>query len=350
MTRPMHAWMIALALTGWASSARAQSVRLVDTPCASVVPERALAGSLEIELFGDGVAGVGNVSEADALAVVELSSSCAEPLVVSVRTSDRLTDASLSRDVVLADVPPSLRVRTLALAVAELLRATWYVPTTFPDPPALVSPTRELGLPRDANLRRTPRPAERSERLGGEVVIEESDELPLLLRADVEPPWRPLAAGIEGVGRLFPQTGLGLLGGRAVFAAAATRGSGLVIDAGILSGPVLSDDRHPDVLLLPFGVSWTAQLTAGDGRAVLGPRLEGGPVHVRWGVQRQTGWGAYLVATMTGHLRGRLAEGAWASVSADLGWTLIGPEVDGLDASPLVGPTMSLSVALLAAP
>jgi hypothetical protein len=109
--------------------------------------EPSFTSLLRIELQSDGV---GRVSVVDAsqpaardpatpvadhaLAVIRLEDACAANGAVGIAVDDAATDKSVRRTVELGAVPAQARARVLALATAELLRASW-AELILPDAP-----------------------------------------------------------------------------------------------------------------------------------------------------------------------------------------------------------------------
>jgi hypothetical protein len=134
---PALALFATLALGG-ATSARAQEptpdgVALVVAACpdAALDPD-VLAARLRVELSSDGVRGVrvvetASIDDVEALAIVRVASSpcSAESVAFEVRIDDLVTRKHVERTIDLAEVAVSARPRALAIAIAELLRASW---------------------------------------------------------------------------------------------------------------------------------------------------------------------------------------------------------------------------------
>ena len=121
--------------------AQPASVVVVPPDCLSAAPSARdeLVAILTAELRVDGVDRVLLVPGPDKdqpLAAITLRASPCEPTArdVLVTIEDHATSKKVERRVTLADVDEAARPRVLALAVAELLRATW-LELTLPDAP-----------------------------------------------------------------------------------------------------------------------------------------------------------------------------------------------------------------------
>ncbi len=146
MTAAFRSTLLALGL--WAMAAattRAQQmpalptgVRLVLARCDSIVERRGLIEQLRIELLSTGVVEIDLVdpetgessrrpSKADRVATLHVYfPECdRDSGMVNLRISDRLTAKYMERSLVVSDVSRAARPRTVALAIVELLRASW---------------------------------------------------------------------------------------------------------------------------------------------------------------------------------------------------------------------------------
>jgi hypothetical protein len=127
---------------GLAPASAPAAVVVVPPDCLSAAPNArdALVAILTAELRADGVDRVLLVPGPDKdrpLAVITLRASPCEPTAreVLVTIEDHATSKKVERRVPLADVDDAARPRVLALAVAELLRATWLELTLREAPP-----------------------------------------------------------------------------------------------------------------------------------------------------------------------------------------------------------------------
>jgi hypothetical protein len=131
-------WLLA------ASAAHAQQmpalptgVRIVLATCDTLVPRKALLEQLRIELLSTGVVDIEVVDpdtgaatqaqKADRIATLQVYyPECDDTAgLVNLRISDRLTSKYVERTLVVSDVGPEARPRAVALAIVELLRASW---------------------------------------------------------------------------------------------------------------------------------------------------------------------------------------------------------------------------------
>src|SRR5262249_6011240 len=93
----------------------------------------AFLGVLGVELAADGVTNVfaapsdtsAASSGADALALLSIEHACDAELAPVLVVDDAATGRRVRRAIALSDVAPPARARTLALAAAELIRASW---------------------------------------------------------------------------------------------------------------------------------------------------------------------------------------------------------------------------------
>jgi hypothetical protein len=174
---------------------------------------------MRAELRADGVEHITtSADDGNAIASIRLDSDLCDPALreAVVIIEDRLTSKRVSRRVALGDLPPLARPRTLALATAELLRASWLELAT-PDAPPPTVPVP--AVVRDATLRRLmvapPPPAE-------------------LPRPE---PKKPLDVSLAFEWRTFPIVRTSMLGGRGAIAIPFyTRSLWFRLDLGALVG------------------------------------------------------------------------------------------------------------------
>jgi len=137
--------------------------------CAESADERAaLSHALAVELSTDGV-GLAPTATSSAAASVQLDPSpcTADAPEIAITLSDTVTHKALTRAVSMRDVAPPDRARVLAVAIAELLRASWAEMLLTPratTPTAGAAPERAAAADvaaRHARSRRleSPRPA-----------------------------------------------------------------------------------------------------------------------------------------------------------------------------------------------
>jgi hypothetical protein len=127
-------------------------VELAAPACAEAVTTDVLLRMLRVELAGDGVERVELATPGDtaggalARVSIELPRCAADASEFLVTVDDATTRKSVRRAVDLADIPAATRPRALALAVAELLRASWLelaLPTAPPTPSPVPEPVRD---------------------------------------------------------------------------------------------------------------------------------------------------------------------------------------------------------------
>jgi len=156
-----------------AASPMPARVELAAPTCAEAVTTDGLLRMLRVELAGDGVERVELATPGDtaggalARVSIELPRCAADASEFLVTVDDAATRKSVRRSVDLADIPAATRPRALALAVAELLRASW-LELALPTAPAPASPVPEpvrdtvrlrmvAALPRAGSPRAAPR-------------------------------------------------------------------------------------------------------------------------------------------------------------------------------------------------
>lgn len=336
---------VALALLLAAGAAGAQTPRVparvrVEPPGCTAGPfdGDAWLGLVRNELETDGVQRV-DVSPApagdeSALAIirVEVSPCTADVAEVTVSIDDLVTRKSVRRAVALDDVPPAGRARALALAVAELLRASW-AELALPDAP--LPEVRVAPSLRRAVLARL-RPA---------------------VAAPSSPPPAPAPlrwwAGATLDARIFPGQSGALLGGRAVVTwdplpAFPLR---LRVDAGGATGTAFA--RRGDVELRMASAALGVLLAGGGDRVDLavGPRIEAGWAWVEGipasaaDVGRSADSGVAF-ASLTASVRVALTARLRALVDVSVGQTLSYVTVTADDdrVTGLRGPSLNLGV------
>jgi hypothetical protein len=216
-------------------------------------------GILTAELRQDGVERVAPGQAASALAIIKLS---IEPCAESTRDAlvtieDMVTAKRVSRSIPLQDVSDQARPRALALAVAELLRASWLelalpaVPAS-PVPPAL----REAVLQRIAAVVSTPSADNQAER-----------DPDVALEASLAVAWRAFLSGHAS-----------LVGARAALSVPFYSPALLLrLDGGWVYGSVqdVLGDVHLGLMGVGAGLLYTTPL-ARSVTFALGPRIEAG--------------------------------------------------------------------------
>jgi hypothetical protein len=274
---------------------------------------------LRIELATDGVAAVDLVGDpaGPALAAItlEVVPCVADAREMVVTIDDAATQKSVRRAIHLGDVVPTARPRALALAVAELLRASW-AELAMPSVPPPTAPVP--AAVRDGVQQRVAAASAR--------VASPREAPPPPPRPRPRPSWF-LSAELEG--RAFLGSGSGLVGGR--FGASMPLGTAfrLHADAGALYGT--ATDLLGDVdLRLVSGRVGAALASESDAMSVeLGPRLElgwgaaeGRPFDV--GTQGRSGDAFVATTSLVALLRLRLVDRWWAVVEPEVGGVLRG--------------------------
>lgn len=343
---------LALALFLAASTARAQTARppprrvqVAPLPCATPgfdpAPWRDL---LRTELESDGVEEVrfeGDTAGAMALIRLDFPRCEAEPSAVVLEVDDALTNKSVRREVDLGDVPASGRPRALALAAAELLRASW----------------AELALPPP---RATPAPA-----APAPVRLAVTQRLREALRAS-EPPPAPLPPpnvrrwdlNASFVLQTFPAANVALLGGRvAVSYLPSPRWPlRLRMDLGAQSGTAFDPLGEIDLGMVTGAVG--ATLTAGGERVALelGPRVEAGWSWVTGrptvaGARGGQGDAAVFFLSVLATLRVRVSPRWWTTLDATAGTPLrpVVIESGAARAAGFSGPMLTLGLGVAVA-
>ncbi len=337
--------LAALLATGVAS---AQSPRVpprvrVEPPGCTEGPfdTAAWLGLVRNELETDGVQQV-DVAPAptgteSALAIirVEVSPCAADAAEVTVSIDDLVTRKSVRRAVALDDVPPAGRARALALAVAELLRASW-AELAMPDAP--LPEVRVAPAVRRAVLARF-RP---------EVASTGQPAAPVV----VPPPPR-WWAGATFDARIFPGQSGALLGGRAVatWDPLPRLPLRLRVDAGGATGTAFA--RRGEVELRMATAALGVSLAGGGDRVdiAVGPRIEAGWAWIE-GIPAspadvgRTADSVVAFASLTASVRVALGGRLRALVDVSVGQTLSYVTVTADDdrVTGLRGPSLNLGV------
>lgn len=338
---------VALAALLATGAAAAQAPRVpprvrVEPPACTEGPfdTAAWLGLVRNELETDGVQQVevapapAGAEAALAIIRVEVSPCAADAAEVTVSIDDLVTRKSVRRAVALDDVPPAGRARALALAVAELLRASW----------------AELALP-DAPL--------------PEVRVAPAVRRAVLARLRPESPVRPPAppavvppaprwwAGGTFDARIFPGQSGALLGGRAVVTWDPLPSFPLRLrfDAGGATGTAFA--RRGDVELRMATAAVGVSLAGGGDRVdvAVGPRIEAGWAWIE-GIPAspadigRTADSAVAFASLTASVRVALTGRLRALVDVSVGQTLSYVTVTADDdrVTGLRGPSLNLGV------
>lgn len=134
-----------------AASAAAQSVPASVSIVRAECPEPLVDGArlldhLRIELGADGVETVEEGAVEGSLAILRVDG--CDPAALVATIEDPLTRKTVQRPISLAEVPERARARTLALLLAELLRASWAELIIVPEPEMEVPVTVRAALDR----------------------------------------------------------------------------------------------------------------------------------------------------------------------------------------------------------
>lgn len=298
---------------------------------------------LRTELEGDGVEELRFEGEAsDALAVirVELARCGADATALTLTIDDAVTRKSVRRGVELGDVAPGGRARALALAVAELLRASW----------------AELGLSTASDASARPAPRVREAML---VRLVDS----LRRGGALAAPTRPAATrsarwglGLSVAVLTFPAANAALLGGRASVSLAPVRAwpLRLRLDAGLHVGTAFDPLGEIDLGIATAGIATT--LHAGGERVALelGPRIEFGWSWVAGrpsvaGARAGEGDAAVFFASVLASLRVRVSPRWWTALDAVAGTALRSVIIESgmARAAGFTGPMLSLGLGVV---
>jgi hypothetical protein len=228
-------WLV-VAGTAHAQTAVPSDTRIVVSGCSMRVNERALQDQVRIELLAAGVQRVRTVElyaddlpledEPEEVATLRITFPDCDELggEIKLGIAARRTGRHLERLLNVSDVPDTMYARAIALALTELLRASWH----------------ELSLTSAPKLEREPEKtaAERAPRLHADVLVQQASDnaADLAIRQRLRLEWR-------GGARMYPQTDSGeassalglskLFGQRArlIMAASAAGGGGQGSDA-----------------------------------------------------------------------------------------------------------------------
>jgi hypothetical protein len=297
----------------------------------------AFMGILTAELREDGVERVDASQGSSALAIIKLSiEPCADNTPDALVTiEDLVTAKRVSRRILLQDVPVQARPRTLALAVAELLRASWLELTLPSVPPAPVPPAV-----RDAVLRHV---AAAVTTTAGEIQPERSPEV--ALEASLGISWRAFFSGHAS-----------LYGGRAALAFPFySRSLRLRFDASWVYGSAqdVLGDVHLGLASAGAGLLYATPL-ARPVTFEIGPRIEAG---VAWASatpsNQQTssyaGVGYTGTLSVLGEVSLRLSPSWRLAVDCDAGGVFapFAATSDGRQVTGVQGATVGLTVGLV---
>lgn len=240
-------------------------------PCEGVSMDVAgLLGRMRVELLGDGIGEVRLLEEGgDAagvgVAVVRIAAAPCAPEAASfdVAVEDRVTRKQVRRVLDLAATASESRPRALALAVAELLRASWAelaVDDPPPEaPPALVEAMRLRWL--------RPRP---------EPVRDWAPRPPSIPRRTPDP-----ALTAAFVVRSFPAASAAPLGGRAAIEMVPTDSFVVRVDVEVVTGRSFDPLGEIELGLGTVGIGGVVVASLADVLLAIGPRLSGGVAWVR---------------------------------------------------------------------
>lgn len=291
----------------------------------------ALVSHLAAELRLDGVREV--LADADTSCVARITFTATSATRFEITVDDLATGKEVMRPVDVAAVDESLRTRALAIAAAELLRASWLELATRPEPTILSVPDELV-----AHVR-----AHLTDRLQPQATLPESaPREPEPSRSELS--GRAATLNVAGATRGYLSSGLWLFGARVgvhipiEFEWLVFRG-----DIGWLGGSVRSQLGAVDLWQLSFAIGISLSAEIGPVRLFAGPRLESG---LGWAAGRPdepttaSGQGGDLVVL------GEFDAGAsvhivdWFRVGGRVaaGWTFSGLEalVDGLAITGLV--------------
>lgn len=345
----MRARPLALALSLAASTARAQTARppprrvqvaplACATPGFDPAPWRDL---LRTELESDGVEEVrfeGASEGAMALIQLDFPRCATDASAVVLEIDDALTNKSVRREVDLGDVPASGRPRALALAAAELLRASW----------------AELALPPP---RATPAPA-----APAPVRLAVTQRLRDALRAS-EPPaprmtLRRWDVNASFVLQTFPAANVALLGGRVALSYLPSPQWPLRVRLDLAAQSGTAFDPLGEIDLGMVTAALGATLTAGGERVALelGPRVEAGWSWVTGrptvaGVRGGQGDAAVFFLSVLATLRVRVSPRWWTTLDATAGTPLrpVVIESGAARAAGFTGPMLTLGLGVAVA-
>ncbi len=293
---------------------------------------------LRIELGADGVGSVSVEPKADdasqqnpplARVAVDVLSCSRDDGHMVITVFDRLTDKSVGRGLDLAQTDPKARARFLALAVAELVRASWLELTA----------RRQQVVPASVLLAAT------AARVSTFVKPREMTA--------TEPSTRALPGSWLGVGasvRTFPAAQAALLG--PVVGVSTRVASSEVAFAGRASFGEAYDPLGSVSLGLASGaVAWMFSTTSDPIAIAVGPRIEAGYGWVRGdaanaGTRTDSGGAGILLLGATASVRGRISA-RWASTLAiDGGLSAVGLDAtaDGRRTTGIRGPFVGATI------
>jgi hypothetical protein len=316
-------------------------VELVLPPCdPAPFDAKAFVLLLRIELQEGGITRLDVVAPGatlegeDSVAKVTMTAApCTEAATrIDLAVDDAATKKTMLRTIAVGDVARDARARALALAVAELLRASW----------------SELALPN------APSPAVRvPEAVWGFATLHPATADP---QTAERPATSSSALSAELAARFFPTYASALLGPRVAFSVAPSAAVPLRLR---LDGNLLLGTSYDPLGALHLGLA-TAGAAVLVGRAWRGFDVEVGPhVEVGWGwasgqaaaasTQTSSGGAVIVDASIALDLRFALGAAFWATVDLDAGtvFNSLGVQADSRLAGGMGGPVagMALGVA-----
>jgi hypothetical protein len=309
------------------------AVRLSVAACANEAFDiAAFTHTVAIELRADGVQSVDlspdpaphdpPPADAKALATITLvATPCtADARDVEITIEDAATSKTVRRRLSLGDVARPARPRAIALAVAELLRASWSElrlpdapPPSIPVPPAV----------RLAAFEHAPAPP-----VAATVV---APPPPVAVPRPVPPPVPAVRLGAAIAARFFPSAGSTLLGPNVALSYGSAESIPLRVrlDASALFGTSYEPTGSVATSLVTGGAALVLAHASGPVDVEVGPRVEVGWGHVA-GTAVTAGQpvagGSEAVVTLSGIAAVRIAltPAFWASLDVGVGGVLVG--------------------------
>ncbi len=336
-------------------------VRLVLARCDSIVDRKSLLEQLRIELLSIGVVDIDivdpetgsstrNASNADRIATLHVYfPECDNDAgLVNLRISDRLTAKYMERALVVSDVVESARPRAVALAIVELLRASWLELVLQPQNDDDSGPSNEVRSRLVTHLKEKA-VDEADERKTPEQRAREIDaERTTLEEAARDERWDKKRLEWLAGARLFPEGGAGDLSTTVSMSFAINRKLRLQV-GGVAAGGGVNKQRNganDTIAIDTFEAAGRIGLALGGGSD---PEIEILPaVEIGWA--RLTGGGVreqsrpLAIGCLHSTLRTSIAKGVDGIFGVQAGYVLAPVEVK--DYGGLAGPVIGVTVGL----
>lgn len=226
----------------------------------------AVIDAARVELAADGIPEVhAAIAEDDgAIARVHIEPDCDDATTYVLRVDDLVTRKSVTRTLTLDGIPASAAPRALAIAAAELLRASW-AELELVDVPSAEAEVVDALRVRVRGLREARR------------LTPPEAPVPVVRPPEPRPaPVERVTMGVAGVVRAFPGGGVAPAGGRVVLDLPVAAGVRLALDAEAVFGSAYHPLGSIDLGLASGGIALRYDASLDVLRVGLGLRVAGG--------------------------------------------------------------------------